>query len=685
MTRAVLGVDVGGTFTDFVLVEGLRIRVFKTPSSPDDPSEAVLEGIRALQTPLDAEVVHGSTVATNALLERKGARTALLVTRGFEDLLEIGRQNRPALYDFLVDRSPSLTPPELRIGVPERIDSRGVPLVALSHDDAARVAAAARDGGAEAVAVSLLFSFLNPRHEAMLREAMEGLADGPFLSVSSDLVPEYREYERTSTTVVNAYVGPVVARYLRRLEVALGRRLRVVHSGGGSLSAGRAAGEPVRTLLSGPAAGVVGAFHLASRAGFDDAITFDMGGTSTDVSICPGRVQETGASSVGGYPITVPMIDIHTVGAGGGSIARLDPGGALLVGPASAGADPGPACYGRGEQVTVTDANLLLGRMDPDRFLGGRMALDVERSRFHMARLATQMGAGVAAVAEGVVRVANATMERALRAISLERGFDPRRFTLVAFGGAGPMHACALAEELRIPRVVAPPHSGVLSALGAALSDVVKDYSRSLLLTGDAVTPERVRAAFEPMERQATAELEAEGFAGRRLRLERLLDMRYAGQSYELTVPCPSLGPSLAGAAARRFHRAHRQRFGYSDPSQPVEVVTARLKAVGLSSPLWERAVEDGNEGFADGRAAASGGRGLAGDDAGEALVDERAVVFGGRERPTRCYDRERLVPGHAFPGPALVFQMDATTVVAPGWAARVDLHGNLVMEPSHA
>ena len=681
MTRAVLGVDVGGTFTDFVLVEGSRLRVFKAPSTPVDPSEAVLDGIQTLQTPLDAEVVHGSTVATNALLERKGARTALLMTAGFEDLLEIGRQNRPALYDFLVDRPPSLTPPELRIGVPECVDSRGASLVAFSPDDAKRLAAAVRDGGAEAVAVSLLFSFLNPGHEAMLREAFEALPEDVFLSVSSDLVPEYREYERTSTTVVNAYVGPVVARYLRRLGGALGRRLRVVHSGGGSLSARRAADEPVRTLLSGPAAGVVGAFHLASRAGFDDAITFDMGGTSTDVSLCPGRVQETGASSVGGYPITVPMIDIHTVGAGGGSIARLDAGGALLVGPESAGADPGPACYGRGDQVTVTDANLLLGRMDPTRFLGGRMTLDVERSRFHMARLAADMGATVASAAEGVVRVANAAMERALRAISLERGFDPRRFTLVAFGGAGPMHACSLAEELRIPRVVAPPHSGVLSALGAALADVVKDYSRSLLLAGDDVTAERVRAAYEPMERQATAELAEEGFAGRRLRLNRMLDMRYAGQSHELTVPCPPIGPALTSAAARRFHRAHRQWFGYSDPSQPVEVVTARLKAVGLSSPIRERAFEDAGGGLAGDRARV----GEDARDAREALVDERAVVFGGRERATRCYDRDRLVPGHAFPGPALVFQMDATTVLIPGWAARVDAHGNLVMEPTDA
>ena len=392
MSKAILGVDIGGTFTDFALIAGGRVRVFKTSSTPADPTDAVMQGLRDLQAPPDAEVSHGSTVATNALLERKGARTALLVTEGFEDMLEIGRQNRPTLYDFGVERPPQLVPPELRIGVPERLGSLGEVVVPLSAGDAERIARLAREGGAEAVAVSLLFSFLNPAHERLLRDALDGLGGDLFLSVSSNLLPEYREYERASAVTVNAYVGPPMARYLRRLGDALGPRLRIMHSGGGSLSVERAAQEPVRTLLSGPAGGVVGAFHLASQAGFSQVITFDMGGTSTDVSLCPGQVQETTSAQIGGYPTRMPTIDIHTVGAGGGSIARVDPGGALLVGPQSAGADPGPACYGRGEQVTVTDANLVLGRLDEGRFLDGRMSLDVERSRFYVNRLAAGAG-----------------------------------------------------------------------------------------------------------------------------------------------------------------------------------------------------------------------------------------------------------------------------------------------------
>ncbi len=663
MSKAILGVDIGGTFTDFALIAGGRVRVFKTSSTPADPTDAVMQGLRDLQAPPDAEVSHGSTVATNALLERKGARTALLVTEGFEDMLEIGRQNRPALYDFGVERPSQLVPPELRIGVPERLGSRGEVVVPLSAGDAERIARLAREGGAEAVAVSLLFSFLNPAHERLLKEALDGLGGDLFLSVSSNLLPEYREYERASAVVVNAYVGPPMARYLRRLGDALGPRLRIMHSGGGSLSVERAAQEPVRTLLSGPAGGVVGAFHMASQAGFSQVITFDMGGTSTDVSLCPGRVQETTSAQVGGYPMRMPTIDIHTVGAGGGSIARVDPGGALLVGPQSAGADPGPACYGRGEQVTVTDANLVLGRLDEGRFLDGRMSLDVERSRFYVNRLAAELGQNAAETAEGVLRVANAAMERALRAISLERGFDPRRFMLVAFGGAGPMHACALAEGLGITRVLAPPHPGVLSALGAAMADVVKDYSHTLLLQESQVDADALGKAFRPMEEQAREELGAEGFGRAMLRLQRFLDVRYVGQSYELTVPCPPLGTGAAGAAARRFHRAHRRRYGHSDPSQPTEVVTARLKAIG---PVEKPVVAPMEEG---------------GRDPSAALVDERPVVFNGKPLPTRCYDRSRLLPGNAIAGPGLVFQMDATTVLPPGWTARVDGYGNLVLE----
>ncbi len=667
MSKAILGVDIGGTFTDFALISEGEVRVFKTSSTPDDPSRAVLTGLDELGVPPDADISHGTTVATNALLERKGARTALLVTEGFEDMLEIGRQNRPALYDFGVERPPQLVPPELRIGVRERLDSQGSAVIHLTAGDAKLIARQVQESGADAVAVSLLFSFRNPEHERLLMEALSRLENGAYLSVSSDLLPEYREYERTSTVVVNAYVGPPMARYLRRLGDALGPRLRIMHSGGGSLSAARASQEPVRTLLSGPAGGVVGAFQVASQAGFPQVITFDMGGTSTDVSLCPGGVQETTSAQIGGYPTRMPTIDIHTVGAGGGSIARVDPGGALLVGPQSAGADPGPACYGRGEQVTVTDANMVLGRMDVGRFLDGRMSLDADRSRFYIEKLAKELAQDVITTAEGVLRVANATMERALRAISLERGFDPRRFTLLPFGGAGPMHACHLAEGLGMSRVLVPPHPGVLSALGAALSDVVKDYSRTLLLPESQVDADALRNAFRPMEEQAREDLAREGFDRSRLVLQRFLDLRYVGQSYELTVPCPPLGARVAQSAARRFHRAHRQRYGHSDPSQPTEVVAARLKAVG---PVEKPDIEPAAEGA---------------EDPTVAVVDERPVVFDGRPMPTRCFDRSLLLPGNALAGPALVLQMDSTTVIPPGWTARLDGYGNLILELSHA
>ena len=663
MSKTILGVDIGGTFTDFALISEGQVRVFKTSSTPDDPSRAVITGLEELGVPPDADISHGSTVATNALLERKGARTALLVTEGFEDMLEIGRQNRPALYDFGVERPPQLVPPELRIGVRERLDSRGDVVITLTAEGAERIARQVQESGADAVAVSLLFSFRNPEHEGLIKDALERLGSGAFLSVSSDLLPEYREYERTSTVVVNAYVGPPMARYLRRLSDALGPRLRIMHSGGGSLSAAQASQEPVRTLLSGPAGGVVGAFQVASQAGFPQIMTFDMGGTSTDVSLCPGQVQETTSSQIGGYPTRIPTIDIHTVGAGGGSIARVDPGGALLVGPQSAGADPGPVCYGRGEQITVTDANLVLGRMDAGRFLDGRMSLDAERSRFYLEKLAKELGQDVITTAEGVLRVANATMERALRAISLERGFDPRRFALVPFGGAGPMHACHLAEGLSMSRALVPPHPGVLSALGAALADVVKDYSRTLLLQESEVDADALRNAFRPMEAQAREDLAREGFPASRVVLQRFLDLRYVGQSYELTVPCPPLGANVAQAAARRFHRAHRQRYGHSDPSQPTEVVAARLKAIG---PVEKPDIAPAAEGA---------------QDPGAAQVDERPVVFGGRHTATRCYDRSLLAPGNAFNGPALVLQMDSTTVIPPNWTARVDGYGNLALE----
>ncbi len=675
LTAIVVGVDTGGTFTDLVLLGPGGLLVHKVPSTPDDPSRSILRGLAELGawrdgawSQRDTELVHGTTVATNALLERKGARTALVTTAGFEDLLELARQTRPSLYDFMQQKPPPLAPPELCFGLEERVLADGSVERAPSAEAVRRVVEAARDAGAEAVAISLLFSFLHPAHEELVAEALAELDPPPFISVSNRVLPQYREYERTSTVTANAYVGPVMAGYLRRLEAALGAegsrpgRVRVMQSSGGSVSLGAAAQEPVRTVLSGPAGGVVGALAVARLAGYPDIITLDMGGTSTDVSLCPGRLQETVAASLGGVPIGVPMLDVHTVGAGGGSIAHVDAGGALTVGPESAGADPGPACYGVGDAPTVTDANLVLGRIRAEDFLGGRMPLDRGAAGAALARLAEAMGADVDAAALGVVRVVNATMERAVRAISLERGFDPREFTLVAFGGAGPQHACELAEGLGITRVLAPTTPGALSAYGVAIADITKDYSQTVLLPQDEVTADRLRQGLAGLRARALAELRDEGVPGRRTRLQPLLDMRYVGQSYELTVDCPRLGARVAASAARAFHAAHAQRFGYADDNAPIEVVNLRLKAVGVS------AVEQ------------PGAAPPTVSPKGDPLVAEDTVVFAGGPRQTPFLRREALPADAVVPGPAVVLQMDATTVIPPGWTARVDGYGNLVI-----
>ena len=663
MSQVVTGIDVGGTFTDFAVLRDGRISVFKLPSTPADPSQAMLQGIDDLEVG-DSVFVHGSTVATNALLELKGGRTALITTDGFQDVLEIGRQTRPELYNLMVERTPVLVPPGLRFGLKERVDYTGAVLSSPSADDLARLIDQVKSAGAEGVAVSLLFSFLNPLHEDMLREGLEGLDSQIFLSISSQVLPEFREYERTSTVVVNAYVGPLMTRYLSNLQRALGDGLRIMQSSGGSITTALASSQPVRTILSGPAGGVVGAFAIASQAGHPDIITLDMGGTSTDVSLCPGRIKETTSSTLGGYPISVPMIEIHTVGAGGGSIARVDEGGALLVGPKSAGADPGPACYGRGDQVTVTDANLVLGRLQREHFLGGRLPLDSDRAEELLASLGAQIGSGAIDAAQGVIRIVNATMERAIRAISLERGYDPREFTLVPFGGAGPMHACELAGELHIPRVFVPPNPGILSALGVAIADIVKDYSRTVMLRGPDVNRKRVEQEFAALEDQAKDDMGREGLNLDKMVAQRFLDVRYVGQSFELTVDHPGRARNLERSIASAFHRAHRQRFGYSDAAEPVEIVNMRLKmVVTVDKPLPEP--ED-----------------PAGESANAARAGEASVMFREGLASTSLYLRDRLRSGNRFPGPALVLQMDSTTVVPPGWSCQVDPWRNLLITP---
>ena len=657
--QTIVGVDVGGTFTDFVVLSDGALRVHKLLSTPDNPARAVLQGLRELGVARGVAVVHGSTVATNAVLERKGARTALVTTKGFEDVLEIGRQNRVGLYDFMATRPEPLVPPEWRLGAAERVDSEGRALQPLSQADAAALAQRIKSGDIESVAVCFLFSFLNPAHEAMLKAALEEAGAAPYIYLSSEVLPEYREYERTSTTVVNAYIAPVVDRYVGELRRELGEGLRVMQSSGGSVTAAGAMARPVQTISGGPAGGVVGAFHLARAAGFSEVICFDMGGTSTDVSLCPGRVPETTEWSLGGLPIKTAAIDVYSVGAGGGSIARIDAGGALQVGPESAGADPGPACYGKGSLPTVTDANLLLGRLDAERPLGGEVPVDPRRAREAIEPLAGRIGASVEEAAAGVVRVANAHMERAIRVISVERGHDPRDFTLVAFGGAGPMHACELAEALGIPRVLVPLYPGVLSAQGMTIVDISREYSATVMLRGASLEAADVDRALAGLLDQGARDLEAMGVSGSQAVALRSLDMRYGGQSHELTVPYDA--GSLDGALAA-FHRAHEERYGHAYAGRPVEIVNVRLKMVGAVAKPEPRSHP------------------AEGQDPGRALLGRRQAIFDGHPQQTPLYDREGLRSGNRIPGPALILQYDSTVLLPPAWAAEVDGVLNLVI-----
>ena len=663
--RRVVGIDVGGTFTDIAVLEDGRLSVHKLPSTPADPSRGILQGVKETGV-TSAEFVHGSTVATNALLEGKGARTALVTTMGFEDVLEIGRQSRAELYNLEMDRAPALAPWELRFGLPERVDHTGVIVEDLTPESIQTMIGLIEESGAEAVAISFLFSFLNTAHEEMVLEALKKMENPPYISASFRVLPEFREYERASTVVVNAYVGQVMSQYLDELEGPLGKGLRIMQSSGGSITARLASEQPVRTILSGPAGGVVGAFYVATQAGYPDIITVDMGGTSTDVSLCPGVIKETTSANVGGYPIGVPMIDIHTVGAGGGSIARVDTGGALVVGPESAGADPGPACYGTGDQLTVTDANLHLGRLLADRFLGGRITLDRGRVDGLMQKLASQIDADANQTALGINRVVNANMERAIRTISLERGYDPRLFTLVPFGGAGPMHACELAQELGIPRVLVPAHPGILSALGVAIADIVTDHSRTVMLRGADLDRARVDEEFQGMEGDARVQMAGEGLPADKMTARRFLDVRYVGQSFELTVEYPNrpARTELTKVVGDAFYKAHLRRFGYADRNEPVEVVNLRLKMdVAMEKPQVAR-------------------QSASRPDSSAALIGEAEVVFQQGPLMSPLYQRDDLVCGNRISGPALVIQMDATTVVPPGWGGAVDPFGNLLLEP---
>jgi N-methylhydantoinase A len=658
-----VGVDTGGTFTDFVYEREGQLQLFKLPSTPSDPSLAIREGLdricSKIRVPLAAtEVVHGTTVGTNALLQRRGARTALITTQGFEDVLVIGRQARPELYNLNAVKPPPLVAGELRFGVAERVVASGEVLQPLDESSLEELVKKLKDSAVESVAVSLLFSFLHPQHEQQIEKAIEAL--GVPVSISSRILPEYREYERTSTVVINAYLQPLMGRYLNRLKSGFG--LRVMQSSGGSISAEMAAVEPVRTILSGPSGGVVGALRAAQSAGLKNIITFDMGGTSTDVALCDGcAIRTTNEATVAALPVAVSVMDIHTVGAGGGSIARVDEGGSLRVGPESAGADPGPACYGRSLLPTVTDAHVVLGHFGGGGLLGGEFPLDANRAREAMQQLADDLSrvsgrrVSIVAAAEGVLAVANTNMERALRHISVERGHDPRQFALLPFGGAGGLHAVELARSLRIPTVIAPPAPGALSAVGVMVADVIKDQSRTVMFANDPKQIARLAKVFAEMEREATALLRSEGFPRAKQRHERSLAMRYRGQSFELEVR------TTTGDIAASFHRVHRERYGYAQENSEIEIVSARLRSFGLVPKLPVRKIAAGS-----GTAKPHG---------------SVMTYFGGRKVNAALYKRDELRGGVKLKTPCIVTEYSATTLIPGDARARVDQFGNILIK----
>jgi N-methylhydantoinase A len=654
-----IGIDTGGTFTDFLVFRDGRVSAHKVLSTPGNPAEAVLAGLHEADLAGPKSYVHGSTVATNALLERKGVRTALIATKGFEDVLEIGRQTRPDIYRLFVVRPAPLVDARLRFGVDERVLCSGEAEKAPEALEVREVLERIRTSGVESLAICFLHAYANPAHEGTVAALAEEL--GIPVSVSHRILPEYREFERTVTTVVNAYVSPLMDRYLSHLDREMGKdALRIMQSNGGSIAAETAKRESVRTILSGPAGGVVGAFETARAAGSTHVITFDMGGTSTDVSLCDGGIRTTAEAAVAGFPVRIPMIDIHTVGAGGGSIARVDAGGALRVGPESAGADPGPACYGKGEEITTTDANLYLGRLLPDHFLGGRMRLAAQRVEKRIRTLASRMSVSPMAAAEGVVRVANAAMERAIRVVSVEKGYDPREFVLVCFGGAGPLHACDLAAALSIPKVLVPENPGLLSALGMLLSDVIRDYSRTYLRKTAVVSREDIGSFLAPLAEQALADMDKEGVPAGAVRVERFLDMRYRGQSYEITVP-------YDGDFEREFNREHQRMYGYQDPERQTEIVNVRVRAVGtVGKPIFPE-------------------REISGEDPSAAFLERRILVENGEEREADLYRRDGLAPGNLVTGPAIVVEFSSTVFIASGWECRVDHRRNLVLAPRGA
>lgn len=662
---SVLGIDVGGTFTDFVAHWEGKLFLWKTPTTKP-PSHGVLQGLRLLEKRVE-RIVHGTTIATNALLEEKWARTALLTTEGFRDVLEIGRQARPSLYDLFCDRPTPIVPREWRLEVPERLDAQGRVIKPLNEGKVRELAGKLK-GQVDSVAVVFLFSFLDPRHERRAREILEEEGVRAPITLSSEVLPEFREYERTSTTVLTAALRPLVESYLEEIAQAINHaKFLVMRSNGGVCGPREAGRKAAELLFSGPAGGVIGAQFIAEKAGFKNVITLDMGGTSTDVSLVQnGEIQYTTEKEIAGRPVRLPMVDVHTVGAGGGSIAWLDPGGMLRVGPWSAGADPGPACYGRGgTEPTVTDAHLLLGHLPATRPLAGILPLFPSAAERALRELAKKLGLDLASVAQGILDVAEATMERAIRVISIERGHDPRNFVLVAFGGAGPLHAASLARKLGISKVLIPFYAGVLSALGLVTADIVHNFVRSLVAPLASVPLAKINALFEEMRREAEHILREEQISEGRWEFFYSLDLRYRGQGFEINVPISSfpLGDGDLPSLIEAYHRRHDERYGFSNQNAEVELVNLRLRAIGRTEkPDLPEASS------------------LGGID--DAVLERRSVHFGEDGAARVCvFAREKLPAGAEFPGPAVVEGPESTVLIPPKSRAFVDRFGNLILE----
>jgi N-methylhydantoinase A len=656
----ILGIDTGGTFTDFVLQSESGLKTFKLPSTPDDPSRAILQGLGHFfgrELPENLEIIHGSTVATNAFLERKGAKTLLITTYGFEDILFIGRQNRPRLYDFNVTRPREIIPRSMVVGVKERMLFDGTVLEAPGKTIGRRLRRICRENEVESVAVCLLHSYANDAHEVQIKKEL--LKAGVPIVLSSEILPEFREYERLTTTLINAYLAPIISSYIMRLIQSLGNiPLHIQQSNGGILPASDIGKRAIYTVLSGPAGGVHGSHQLAKEMGLDKLITFDMGGTSTDVSLCDQTPTLTRDHQVGGYPIRIEVMDIHTVGAGGGSLAYMDTGGLLKVGPESAGARPGPICYGfGGKKLTVTDANIFLGRLLPDRFMGGTMRLQQDEVNAEMTGFAEKLGLDPVAAALGIIRIVNASMAKAIRAVSLERGHDPKEFCLFSFGGASGLHCCELAGELSIKKIIVPARAGILSAQGMVFAEPTLDYMQTLFLVGDELETKVLGDRMKTLVTQGLQEAKPIMRDGRKsdITIEKYLNLRYQGQSYEIRIPYEKNFIEL-------FHQAHEHNFGYSLPDSPLELVSIQCSIkVNRTKRALPRIMTDRNKKVLP--------------------VSEHTVHFEHGPEKVQVFNRNDVTTGSILAGPALIVDNYTTILLPSSFKLEVDELQNIHME----